>query len=453
MLCRSRKRRLENRENRLEEKFLALENKLVERNVSNKVRENIRAELRIKKQQLEEIIAYKTQGAILRSKVKWYNEGEKNTKYFHNLEKRHFNSKTIRYLQSAIGKKLSTAVEILDEAKNYYEHLYTTTTVDVNDHDRIFFPEIAETKLGNNKKKSCEGLLSATECLESLKTMESSKSPGTDGIPAEFYKVFWDDLSPFLVAALNSSFIQGHLSISQRRGLTLIPKKDKPLQHLKNWRPISLLNCDYKIATTAIAARMKKVLPDLINSDQTGFLKGRSIGLNVRLIDSIIIYAESQNISGILLLIDFEKAFDTLEWNFIEKTLHYYNFGDSLITWVKLFISSCIQNNGWASAFFNLTRGVRQGCPLSPYLFILCVEILGNAIRNHDQIKGFCVLGTECKLSQYRDDTTLILNGSDNSVRQSFSLLDSFATISGLRINYKKKQKLFGLALHVCKEE
>ena len=232
----ARKRRLENRENRLEEEFLVLENKLDERNVSNKERQNIRTELRIKKLQLEEIIAYKTQGAILRSKVKWYNEGEKNTKYFHNLEKRHFNSKTIRYLQSANGKRLSTDVEILEEAKNYYERLYTTATVDVNVYDNIFFPEVPETKLGNNKKESCEGLLSATECLESLKTMESGKSPGTDGIPAEFYKVFWDDLSPFLVAALNSSFTQGHLSISQRRGLiTLIPKKDKPLQHLKNW--------------------------------------------------------------------------------------------------------------------------------------------------------------------------------------------------------------------------
>ena len=121
---------------------------------------------------------------------------------------------------------------------------------------------------------------SDTLIVESLKAMESGKSPGTDGIPAEFYKVFWDDLSPFLVAAFNLSFTQGHLSISQRRGLiTLIPKKDKPLQYLKNWRPISLLNCDYKIETKAILC--------LINSDQTGFLKGRSIGENVRLIDSI----------------------------------------------------------------------------------------------------------------------------------------------------------------------
>ena len=118
---------------------------------------------------------------------------------------------------------------------------------------------------------------------------------------------------------------------------------------------------------------MKKVLPDLINSDHTGFLKGRSIGENVRLIDSIITYAESQNISGILLFIDFEKAFDTLQWHFIEKTLCYYNFGNSMITWAKLSyngISSCIQNNGWASTFFNLTRGVRQACPSFIPLFI-----------------------------------------------------------------------------------
>ena len=133
--------------------------------------------------------------------MKWYDEGEKNTKHFHKLEKRHFNSKTIRYLQSANGKKFSTDVEILDEEKNYYGHLYTTTSVDVSDYDNLFFHEVTETKLGNNKKKSCGGQLSETECLQSLKTMESDKSPGTDGIPAEFnYKVFWDDVSRFLLA-------------------------------------------------------------------------------------------------------------------------------------------------------------------------------------------------------------------------------------------------------------
>ena len=105
-------------------------------------------------------------------------------------------------------------------------------------------------------------------------------------------------------------------------------------------------------------------------------------------------------------------------------------------------ISSSIHNNGWSTVFFQLNRGVRQGCPLSPYLFILCLEILGNAIRNCDQIKGICVLDAEYKISQYADDTTLILDRSEKSMHQSFSLLDSFASVSGLRINHEKTEAL-----------
>ena len=96
----------------------------------------------------------------------------------------------------------------------------------------------------------------------SLKTMESGKSPETDGLPAEFYKIFWNDISTFLIDTLN-------MSISQRTGLiTLLPKKNEPRQYLKNWRPITLLNCDYKIAAKSIATRLKKVLPHLINNER-----------------------------------------------------------------------------------------------------------------------------------------------------------------------------------------
>ena len=165
--------------------------------------------------------------------------------------------------------------------------------------------------------------------------------------------MFWNDVS-----TLNMSFSKGYLSISQRRGLiTLLPKKNKPRQYLKNWRPITLLNCDYKIAAKSIVTRLKKVLPYLINNDPTGFLKGRFIGENIRLINSVIDYAEKQNIPGLLLFVDFEKAFDTLEWTFVEKTLSFYNFGESIKSWIKLLytdITSCIQNNGWSSDFFQL---------------------------------------------------------------------------------------------------
>ena len=161
--------------------------------------------------------------------------------------------------------------------------------------------------------------------------MESNKSPGSDGLPAEFYRVFWKETSAgkkrHLLNALNYVYSKGLLSITQRRGLiTLIPKKNKPTNLMKNWRPITLLNCDYKIAAKCIASRIKKVLPKLINNDQTGFMKNRFIGENIRLIDSIINYANAaEQIEGLLLFIDFEKAFDSIEWSFIEKTLKYFN--------------------------------------------------------------------------------------------------------------------------------
>ena len=184
----------------------------------------------------------------------------------------------------------------------------------------------------------------------------------------------------------------GKLSISQSRGIIkLIPKKDADLNLIKNWLPLTLLNCDYKIATKAIAKRIKTFLPKLVPYDQTGFIRDRFIGENIRLIDSVIKYTKAKNMPGLLLFLDFEKAFDTLEWPFIRKTIQYFGFGPSLLNWLKVFYcnsQSCILNNGWTSNFFALNRGVRQGCPLSPYLFVLSVEVLAYAIRKKKEIRG-----------------------------------------------------------------
>ena len=116
-------------------------------------------------------------------------------------------------------------------------------------------------------------------------------------------------------------------------------------------------------------------LPRLIDNDQTGFLRNRFIGENIRLVDNVINYANIKQIPGLLQFTDFEKAFDSLEWSFIEKTLNYYNFGSSLVAWIRFFytdISSCVQNNRWTFDFSSLSHGVRQGCPLSPYLYFVC---------------------------------------------------------------------------------
>ena len=226
-----------------------------------------------------------------------------------------------------------------------------------------------------------------TECLEPIKSMEGNKTPGTDGLPVEFYKVFWKDVGELLVNSLNYAYASGKLSVTQRRGvIKLIPKKDTELYYVKNWKATSLLNCDYKIAAKVIANRINQVLANLIINDQTGFIKGRFIGENIRLVDSIINYASEKNIAGLLLFLDFQKAFDTLEWSFIRKALSRYGFGPSIMHCFDTLYhetESCVTNNGWSSMFFKLGRGVRQGCPLSPYLFILAVGALATAIRKN----------------------------------------------------------------------
>ena len=181
---------------------------------------------------------------------------------------------------------------------------------------------------------------------------------------------------------------QEHFQYRKDVKLLNIPKKDADLSLIKNWRPLTLLNCDYKIATKAIASRIKIFLPKLISDDQTGFIKNRFIGENILLIDSVIRYTAAKNIPGLLLFLDLEKAFDTLEWTFIQKTLKYFGYGPQLLKWINIFycnIESCILNNGWESNFFKPTRGVRQGCPLSPYWFVLSIEVMAEAFRRNEK--------------------------------------------------------------------
>ena len=214
----------------------------------------------------------------------------KKTKYFLNLEKRHCRNGAISQLKLGENVFVTKDKEILSECEKFYKNLYKST-IDTRhlQTDGNFFGNFSEKTLDLDKKEKSEGPLTKTECLESLKSMAPDKSPGTDGIPAEFYKVLWRDIADDLLDAINYGFEKGQLSMSQRRGIIkLIPKKDAELNQVKNWRPITLLNCDYKIAAKAIANRVKKALPKLINNDQTGFMKGRFIGENISLIDSVI---------------------------------------------------------------------------------------------------------------------------------------------------------------------
>ena len=184
----------------------------------------------------------------------------------------------------------------------------------------------------------------------------------------------------------------------------------------------------------------------MIHSDQTGFVKGRYIAQNIRLLSDLMEDLDHKNLSGIFLFIDFEKAFDTLEWNFILDTLKFFNFGPNFIKWFSTIYNgsqSAVMNGGNLTNYFEISRGVRQGCPPSPFLFILSVELLGLKIRQDPACIGIPLPNnTVANISQFADDTTIIASDT-TSLKFCLQIINWFGSLSGLKLNKKKTQAMW----------
>ena len=406
----------------------------------NNITDNLEKITKLKKK-LETIQNDRTAGAIIRSKLKNIELGERNTAYFLSLEKSNSEKKCISQLQAADKSIVHSSDAISKELLSFYSNLYTDSAEDTDIINEQMFLNDVQPTLENVEQQNCEGSITENECLKALKKMKNSKTPGIDGLPAEFYKVFWIDIKKIVTESVNFSFEKNELSLDQRRGLiSLVPKKDKDRLSLKNWRPIALLTTDYKIIAKCLALRIIKVIDKLISQDQTGYIKGRYIGENIRTVQDAIEYLIINKKAGILLLIDFEKAFDTVRWSFIDKTLQAFNFGISFRKWVSVLynnIQSAVLNNGFLTQFFNPGRGVRQGCPLSVYLFILVAELLAINVRKNNDIKGISLSTGEIKISQLADDTSLFISGPE-SITPIFDSLKYFGLNSGLKANVEK---------------
>ena len=417
----------------LEAHITKLEHKL--NSQYNETVENTITDLKTK---LNQLYDNETKIKIANSKLKWMVEGEKNTKYFLNLEKRNYNNKTISRLQKENGTIIIEKDNILNYQHDYYKALYTCPTnfMDVDDSTK----PTNYNNLNIDEKETCDKDITLLELENAVKVMKNDKSPGNDGFPIEFYKIFWNDIKLHFYNAIIYSIKTGMLPLTARQGIiSLLPKKEKNTLLLKNWRPLTLLNTDYKILTKSLANRIKPILCRIINNDQTGFLKHRYIGENIRLILDLINNPDKTD--GLIISVDFEKAFDSISWKFLYKTLKDFNFGSTFIKYINLIntdISSYIINNGWTSKHFKIERGVRQGCPISPYLFILCAEVLGNRIRDNKNIIGIQVGNQELKISQYADDTNIFLNNDPNSFNNILAELNTFEKESGLTININK---------------
>jgi hypothetical protein len=235
------------------------------------------------------------------------------------------------------------------------------------------------------------------EITEAVRECDGAKSPGPDGFNFAFIKEFWD----LLKGDVHIMFDQFHGNSRLPKGmfsffLTLIPKVSSP-QSLGDFRPISLLGCLYKLVAKVLTARLAKVIGGLIPNTQSAFIKGRQLVDGVVVVNEVIDYAKKLKKECLILKVDFEKAYDSVDWGFLDYMLRRFGFGDKWCVWMKTCVCSgnmSVFVNGNPTEEISIIRGLKQGDPLAPFLFLIVVEGLGGLMRmavDRGRFKSFLV--------------------------------------------------------------
>lgn len=402
------------------------------------------------KKKLQDITADR----YLHKDAEWAQAGERLSPTICNLEKSKHQQKFFAKLVITDINNHETVTtdqtDIESHLTNFYKDLYSKHEDRIDKNARIidFIPQNHQRQtISDDTRESLEGLLTVEELARALQDTENKTVPGEDGIPYIFYKKFWEQIKHILLLAANRSLISRKLPTSQRRGLiSLIPKGDKDRRKITNWRPICLLNTFYKLVSSALAKRLSKALPEVIDADQTGFLAGRYINENNLLTAQVIEHAKKTGDEGLIVCVDFEKAFDSLDHQFILNALSYFGFGRKFICYIKTMLtgfSATIMHAGKLLDFFELQRGARQGDPLAALLFILCVEILAIRLREDPNISHYQMNHTLIQLVLYADDLNCFIKRDETSLRTVIRILKDFKDLSGLQVQLTKTQIVY----------
>ena len=340
---------------------------------------------------------------------------------------------------------ISNTTEILDEVHQFYGNLYSSVNIYDNCTDSLF--NFINCSVLSEDKDMCDAIITVEELQTAITNMAKNKSPGPDGLTVEWHCKFYDCMYDILLHIFQCVKNDNIMSRSMRFGvISLIYKNKGDNRSLKNWRPISLLNVDYKILARILSARLKRVLPKIISVSQTCCVVGRDIADTIVTVRDIIDMAERDNLEGYIVRIDQEKAFDRVSHSYLISILRKFGFGDNFIQWINIFyteIKSSVKCNGHLTKPFLIKNSVRQGCPISAMLYVLVAEPLGLAIKANPYIKGIPLplSSNTSKVFQHADDTTLTL-ADTQSIHQSFNVLDMYCKRSGAKVNKEKTELL-----------
>ncbi|GBG72515.1 hypothetical protein CBR_g12086 [Chara braunii] len=350
-------------------------------------------------------------------------------------------------LISGDGETISRdTTSILEYARLYFLDILTSSRpITPDSGDRELQEELwasFDTRLPAHGKLDLDRPISLEELTVTLKGMKKGKCPGSDGLPVEYYQCFWEILGPELVTIFDKVLEGQDLGQDMRMGIISLLYKKGDRRNILNWRPISLLNTSYKILAKTLANRLKRYLAGMVGVEQAGFVRGRNIMNNIMLAVEALETMRDDQPEVIALLLDLEKAYDRVNWQFVLDTLKLAGFGESFCVWVRALYTKGVGRvmvNGDISEPFQLSRSLRQGCPLAPMLFVLQMEVLMSMIRKHPGIRGLRLgNGKQCKASAMADDLFALSINTEASLGALKECLDKYSKFSEALVNWSK---------------
>jgi ribonuclease HI len=385
-----------------------------------------------------------------RSRAVWLKEGDRNTKFFHGKASQRKKVNHIKKLKDSHGVWWHGEENVERLLIDHFSEILSTS--DPENIDSIC--NVVRGKLNSDHIESCSAQFTEEEIKEVIQQMHPLKAPGPDGLPALFFQKFWHivgrDVQNLVLEILNNNRSPEDIN---NTFIALIPKIKNPVTP-KDYRPISLCNVVMKIVTKVIANRIKPLLPDIIDEEQSAFVQGRLITDNALIAMECFHWMKKKKKGKkgtMALKLDMSKAYDRIEWPFVRATLTSMGFPGSMVDLILRCISTVsykILINGQPSKNFTPERGLRQGDPLSPYLFILCADVLSGLVKNKvgiGSIHGIQIARQAPKISHllFADDSLLFARANSTEADAILSVLAEYQKASGQVVNMDKSEVSF----------
>ncbi|WKA03325.1 hypothetical protein VitviT2T_021440 [Vitis vinifera] len=403
----------------------------------------------IRKGELEELILREEIHWRQKARVKWVKEGDCNSKFFHKVANGRRNRKFIKVLENERGLVLDNSDSIKEEILRYFEKLYASPSGESWRVEGLDWSPIS-----SESASRLESPFTEEEISKAIFQMDRDKAPGPDGFTIAVFQDCWDVIKEDLVRVFDEFHRSGIINQSTNASfIVLLPKKSMA-KKLSDYRPISLITSLYKIIAKVLAGRLRGVLHETIHSTQGAFVQGRQILDAVLIANEIVDEKKRSGEEGVVFKIDFEKAYDHVSWDFLDHVMEKKGFNPRWRKWIRGCLSSvsfAILVNGNAKGWVKASRGLRQGDPLSPFLFTIVADVMSRMLLRAEErnvFEGFRVGRNRTRVShlQFADDTIFFSSAREEDLLTLKSVLLVFGHISGLKVNLDKSN-IYGINL------